>query len=81
MAAELERRVREMDEGKVEGIPAEKVFADLRLHLEEVRRNPPPRLPPEIVARVLKLPPKERLALADELERILSEEDAAGGDA
>jgi putative addiction module component (TIGR02574 family) len=32
--AEIARRIDEMDAGRVEGIPAEKVFADLRAMIE-----------------------------------------------
>jgi len=32
--AEIARRIEEMDAGRVEGIPAEKVFADLRAMIE-----------------------------------------------
>ena len=36
-AKEAERRIKELDEGKVQGIPGEKVFADLRSRLSKLR--------------------------------------------
>jgi len=37
---EIERRLREYDEGKVKGIPSEEVFREARKRLDEARQVP-----------------------------------------
>lgn len=78
---EIERRCREIDEGKVELIPAEQVLAEIRAKLASVKSAPESRedtpvVRPfeEIEREALHLPSDEKLDLAYALLRDLEDE-------
>ncbi|HEX4964268.1 MAG TPA: addiction module protein [Thermoanaerobaculia bacterium] len=78
---EIERRLREVDEGTVESIPAEEVFARLKETITSTAATPKREVRIEVVMTVeeirsqsLKLPRDERLDLAYAILRDLADE-------